>query len=77
MEKCIGIIGEFFGHDFEHIFDEKKSEPTWRPESVSSSMVLANNVERVIELSKSCEKKYVYSICKRCGETIKMEDIEV
>ncbi|MFA5397337.1 MAG: hypothetical protein WC346_15105 [Methanogenium sp.] len=67
-DKCIGLLGRMFGHNFKPRYSTKTSEPSWKP-SNHASMLLPNDINGM-KVSKSVEHIYEGEICVRCGEKI-------
>ena len=81
--QCSGILGFFFGHDFEHVFDTDSSavsshEASEYVESVCGSYSVTEDRmeagEDFLRLGSASKRTYVHSICARCGMVVKREE---
>jgi hypothetical protein len=67
MNKCNGLMGLLFGHKFEGRYNEEESEGTM---PVSEYFVFSNDIDKVINATKSRKLTYVHDVCKRCGQVV-------
>jgi hypothetical protein len=72
MNKCVGIFGWLFGHDFEPRYDVK----THVPEKIISQIVALlftpwTAMVDLIAVSGNANKtsEYVGDVCRRCGQS--------
>lgn len=70
MNNCKGIFGRLFGHDFKAIYDMKDFMPNGLKSSWNAMMMEATYLE-ALNLCRTNEKKYIKSVCSRCGKAIK------
>lgn len=72
QNRCRGLAGFLFGHDFHDVSDVKVGEGKM-PEFTELQMGIAvahDRIPAILEAGKSRESKYVHSVCRRCGETV-------
>lgn len=77
MEKCSGIIGKIFGHNFVSIYDTKENTPSaveienllkkLPRYECSNPVIMQEYYVNFIKSLKSCTITYVNSVCERCG----------
>jgi hypothetical protein len=84
--KCCGIIGAFFGHKFEAVFEhETKNEPD--PALIQALAPAAQACyerlisagynhpgepfDGILEKLGTDRKTYIHHVCVRCGKTVK------
>ncbi len=65
---CSGIMGRFFGHKYEDIYDEYKGSADSKGLKVTTYY---ENISEILEKTRETKRIYIRSICKRCGHVIK------
>jgi hypothetical protein len=73
-ERCQGIWGFLFGHNFEEHSNEEEGEGKW-PFTIDSyeSKVSALDADKILYATKSHKETYLFSSCTRCGKIVKEE----
>lgn len=65
---CSGLMGKFFGHKYEHIYDEYKGPADSKGLKVTTYY---ENISDILEKTRETKRIYIRSICKRCGHVVK------
>jgi len=83
-KRCLGIVGTFFGHSFEHIYDIDKRPVNAEELQMATDAVSrynlwnwSNSMNPDSIPTENVTKVYQHSICKRCGLTINREKMVI
>ena len=70
IDKCKGILGKIFGHNFKARYNTEYSEGKFPPDLDLWSPYCKD----IIEATKSEKSEYIHDICIRCGKVIKKKE---
>ena len=70
----MGIIGDFFGHKFEAVYDEEtKFVGNQEIINAISDAAYIGDVPSAIQKLNDSKRMYVQHVCIRCGKTVKKD----
>lgn len=72
QDKCTGIFGKLFGHNFQPRYSESESEGTLPQDFWSPALTFGRDVVNIINSTKSRKSEYVHDVCVRCGKIVKI-----
>ena len=71
MDKCIGLMGQVFGHNFEPRYNTTSK---LNPENMPESPVVLGFGESIVDSYKDKVKLYKGDVCTRCGMVINKQE---
>lgn len=76
--KCLGVTGWLFGHNFEDVFEDENSEPAFIPDQEvvdTSDISKIDAIGRLVIASTPAKDRFVHTVCRRCGRIVNRKDI--